>query len=58
MSAISPTFADRLAEQADRVQDARTALTAKYQAEMDRHLSREGELRGAALAVPPQEVEP
>jgi hypothetical protein len=52
------TFSQRLTEQADRVQDARAALTEKYQAEMDRHLSREGELRGAALAVPPQEVEP
>jgi hypothetical protein len=51
------TFHQRLTEQAERVQDARTALTAMYEREMDRHLSREGELRGAALAVPPQEVE-
>lgn len=56
MNATRPTFSDRLAEQADRVQDARALLTAKYEAELAKYLTDEGELRGKALATPPQET--
>lgn len=45
------TFADRLTEQADRLQDKRAELDA----EIAKHMDREGELRGDALAIPPEE---
>jgi hypothetical protein len=56
-------FADRIADQrrraieeADRVSEARALLTEKYKAELAKYLTDEGELRGKALATPPQET--
>lgn len=50
MNAARPkSFANRLTEQADRLQDRRAELDA----EIAKHMDREGELRGQALAVPP-----
>lgn len=46
---MTKTFAERMTEQADRLADKRAELDA----EIARHMKREGELRGDALAVPP-----
>ena len=46
------TFATLLTEQADRLQDRRAELDAA----MERYLTDEGELRGKALEIPPQET--
>jgi hypothetical protein len=52
---VTKTFAERLAEKADRVNAARTALTAKHEAEMADLLEAEGHFRGEALAILPEE---
>lgn len=54
---MSATFSERLAEQADWCNAARTALTAKYEAELASYLETEGHLRGMALAVSPELAE-
>lgn len=53
---IRPSFAEALIDFADAVHDRRVAKSAELESMMEADMAREGELRGKALATPPQET--